>query len=165
MRQGGNLFAKRHQGYMFSILMLVLDNFILSLGFPSKDNYLPRVRKGYKSFHSMSDPTAIILIWIFTQIQKRADMTSRLIGLGHSNHPPSPVRPKWSVPSHMTFLVARSQTAQPPGSHPQTLWVVTHSQQVASLDGEFTPLQRCSQHNQQPQLTGRVYLWGMRHTC
>ena len=53
---------------MFSILMLVLDNLILSLGFHSQDNYLPRNRKGYESYHNMIDPTAIVLIWIFTQI-------------------------------------------------------------------------------------------------
>ena len=47
---------------MFSILMLVLDNFILSLGFRSQDNYLPRDRKGYESFHSMTEPTAIVPI-------------------------------------------------------------------------------------------------------
>ena len=91
---GGNPFTKQHQSYMFSILMLVLDNFILSLGFRSQDNYLPRDRKSYKSFHSMINPTAIVLIWIFTQIQKRADMTNRLIGLGLSNHSSSTVRTK-----------------------------------------------------------------------
>ena len=44
--QRGNSFTKQHQGYMFSILMLVLDNFILSLSFHNQDNYLPRYRKG-----------------------------------------------------------------------------------------------------------------------
>ena len=34
----------------------------LSLGFRSQDNYFPRDRKDYKSFHSMIDPTAIVLI-------------------------------------------------------------------------------------------------------
>ena len=62
--------------------MLVLDNFILSLGFRSQDKYFPRDRKDYEFFHGMIDPTAIVLICIFTQIQMRADMTSRLIGPG-----------------------------------------------------------------------------------
>ena len=74
--------------------MLVLDNFILSLGFCSQNNYLPRDRKGYESFPSMIDPTAIILIWIFTQIQKRADMTSRMIRSSLSDRPFSPVSAK-----------------------------------------------------------------------
>ena len=74
--------------------MLVLDNFILSLGFRCQDNCLPRNRKGYKSFPSMIDPTAIFLIWIFTQVQKRADTTSWLIGLGLSDCLSSPVRAK-----------------------------------------------------------------------
>ena len=74
--------------------MLVLDNFILSLGFRSQDNYLPRDRKGLESFHSMIDPTAIIIIWIFAQIQKKVDMTSRLIRSILSNRLSSPVRTK-----------------------------------------------------------------------
>ena len=41
---------------MFSLVMQVLDNFILSLGFYSQDDNLSRDRKGYKSFHSMIDP-------------------------------------------------------------------------------------------------------------
>ena len=53
---GENPFTKQHQGYMFNILMLVLDNFILPLDFCSQDNYLPRDRKGYVSFHGMIDP-------------------------------------------------------------------------------------------------------------
>ena len=65
-------------------------------------------------------------------------MISRLIRLGLSDHPSSPVRAKWSVVNHVTFLVARSQTAQLPRSHPQALQVATHSQQVASLE-EFYP--------------------------
>ena len=143
MYLGRNPFAEQHQGYMFSMLMLVLDNFILSLGFPSQDNYLPRNRNGYKSFHSMSDPTVIVLIWIFIQIQKRADMASRLIGLSLFNCSPSPVRAKWSVTSHMTFLVSRSQTAQPLGSHLQVLQVTIHSQQVVSLGFVFFFLPLC----------------------
>ena len=74
--------------------MQVLDNFILSLGFCSQDIYLPRNRKGYESFHSMIDSTAIVLNWIFTQIQKRADMTSQWIRSVLSNCLSSPVRAK-----------------------------------------------------------------------
>ena len=43
--------------------MLMVDSFnlILSLGFHSQDNYLPRDRKENKSFLSMIDPSAIAL--------------------------------------------------------------------------------------------------------
>ena len=39
-------------------------------------------------------------------------------------------------------IVAKSLTAQQPGSCPQALWITTHGQQVALFVGEdFTPLQ------------------------
>ena len=123
---------------MFSILMLVLDNFILSLGFCSQDNYLLRDRKGYESFHSMIDPTAIIFNWIFIQIKRRADMTSWLIELSFSNRPFSPVRAKVECCELHKLFSHQSQTAQASGSYPQALWVATHGQQVASL-GFFSP--------------------------
>ena len=41
--------------------MLVVDDLILSLGFPFQDNYSLRDTKEYKSFLSMIDPTAIPL--------------------------------------------------------------------------------------------------------
>ena len=56
-------------------------------------------------------------------------MTSQVISSSLSNCPLSPVRSKWSVATHLTTLVARSQTAHPPKSHPQALW-------VACLEGE-----------------------------
>ena len=110
------------------------------MGFRSQDNYLPRDRKGYKYFHSMIDPTTIVLIWIFPQIQKRADMTSRLIRSGFFNRLSSPVRAKVECCESHDFLVARLQTVQPPGSLPQVLRVATHGQQVASLWVEGLPL-------------------------
>ena len=50
MYLGGNPFTWQHNGYMFSILMPGLGHFILSLGFCSQENYLPRDRKGYETF-------------------------------------------------------------------------------------------------------------------
>ena len=55
---------------MFGILMLMFDYFILSLGFHFQDNYLPRDRKDYKSYHSMTDPIAIVLIQIYVKSER-----------------------------------------------------------------------------------------------
>ena len=111
---------------MFNILMLVLDNFILSLAFCSQDNYFTKDRKGFESFHSMIDPIAIILIWIFTQIQKMADMTSHLIGSGLSDPPSSLVRAKMGCcESHNLFscqitdcTATRTLSSSITGHHP-----------------------------------------------
>ena len=126
--------------------------------FVPKINYLPWDRKGYESFHSMIDPTAIVLIWIFTQIQKRADMNSRLIGSGLFDCPSSPGRAKveyWELHDlfscqvtdcSVTSILSSSIT----GHHPRP---------TGSLDVFlffFTPLQRCSRRILQPQPTGWV---------
>ena len=51
----------------------------------------------------------------------------------------------------MTFLVVRSQTNQPPGFHPQALWVVTtHGQQVASLRGFYSSVEVRSVYSTAP---------------
>ena len=112
--------------------MLVLDNFILSLGFCSQDNYLPRNRKGYKSFHSMIDPTVIVLIWIFTQTQKRAGMTSRLIRVALSDSPSSPVKAKVECcKSHDLFSY---QVTDSPATRISPLNITDcHPQQTGSL--------------------------------
>ena len=132
---------------MFNILMLVLDNFILSLGFCSQDNYLPRNKERYESFHNMIDPTTIILIWIFTQTQKRADMTSRLIGSGLFNHPSSPVRAKEERYKWQDLFSCQVTDCSAITSH--------HPRLTGRFVGGGTPLQRCSQHILQPQLTVR----------
>ena len=46
---------------LHSILMLMVDSLILSLGFHSQDNYSLRDRKEYRSFLSMIDPTVTAL--------------------------------------------------------------------------------------------------------
>ena len=134
--------------------MLVLNNFILSLGFHSQDNYLPKDRKDYKSFHSMIDPTVIVLIWIFTQIQKRADMTSWLIGLGLSDHPSSPVRAK--VECSESDKIFSCQVIDCSATRILFSSITgCHSQPTGSLIVFFfTPLQSCSWHILQPQPTG-----------
>ena len=55
---------RQHQGYMFGLFILVSDYFILSLGFRSQDNYLPRDRKGYESYNRMIDPISVVLVQI-----------------------------------------------------------------------------------------------------
>ena len=50
----------------------------------------------------------------------------------------------------MTFLVARSQTAQLLGSHPQALWVATHGQQVALLWGFYPSAEMQSAYSTAP---------------
>ena len=144
----GNSFALQHHSNMFRILMLVLDNFILSLGFRSQDNYLPRDRKGYESFHSMIDPTAIILILICTQIQNRADMTNRLIRLGLSNHLSKPVRAKVKCcESHDCFSCQVTDCS------------------ATRIPSYFTLLQRCSWRILQPKLTGQMVQWEFMQWC
>ena len=49
----------------------MFDYFILlSLGFLSQDNHLPRDRRDYKSYYSMIDPTAIVLIQIYVKSER-----------------------------------------------------------------------------------------------
>ena len=70
--KGETHLPKQHQGYMFGILIVMFDYFILFCpwGFRSQDNYLPRDRKDYKSYHSMIDPTAIVLIQIYAKSER-----------------------------------------------------------------------------------------------
>ena len=135
--------------------MLVLDNFILSLGFHSQDNYLPWDRKGYESFHSMINPTPIILIWIFTQILNRAEMTSRLIGSGLSNCLSSPVKAKVKCCESYDFFSCQVTNCS-------ATWILSssitgcHPRPIGSLVGGGDHLQRCSQRILQPQSTGQT---------
>ena len=145
MYLGEKPFANQHQGYIFRILMLVLDNFILSLVFRFQDNYLPRDRKGYGSFHSMSDPTAIVLIWIFTQIQKKADMTSWMIRLDLSDSPSSPVRAKVECCESRDFYRCQVTDCSATRILPSSI-TGCHPQPTGSIIGlgVVTPLQRWS---------------------
>ena len=122
---------------MFSILILVLDNFILSLGFRSQDNYLPWVRKGYNLSTAWltQQPSSSFGFWHKSKrgLTWPADWLNWASLATHLAQQGS----KWSVVSHMTFLVATSQTVQPLGSHPQALWVTTQGEQVASWGGGY----------------------------
>ena len=83
--------------------------------------------------------------------------TSRLIRLGPIRPPVRPSKGQSGVLQAIDHSVARSMTAQPPGIRPSALQVATHGQQVASLGGGLTPLQRCSRYILQPQPTGWTY--------
>ena len=82
--------------------------------------------------------------------------TSRLIGSGPIRPPFRPSKGQSDVLHAIDHSVTRSMTAQPPGIRPSTLRVTTHGQQVASLGGGLTPLQRCSRRILQPQPTVRL---------
>ena len=129
---------------MFSILMQVLYNFILSLGFHSQDKYLPRNRKGYESFHGMIDPTAIFLTWPVDWLD-RASLDC----------PSSPAKAKvgcckscdlfsWQVTDCSATRIPSSSIT---GRHPQS----TGSLVVCF----FTPLQNCSRRILQSQPSGQ----------
>ena len=81
--------------------------------------------------------------------------TSRLIGSGPIRPPVRPSKGQSGVLQAIDHSVTGSMTAQPPGIRPSALRVATHGQQVASLGGGLTPLQRCSRRILQPQPTGR----------
>ena len=94
----------------------------LSLGFHFHDSYSPKGRKGYKSFLTMIDPIAIILIQIFAKIRKKPDMTSQLIRSGLSDHLSIPVRAKVECcKSHDLFSCSatRIPSSSITGHHPQ----------------------------------------------
>ena len=125
--------------------MLMIDNLnLLPLCFHSQDNYSLRGRKGYRCSLKMIDLTAIILIQIFVKIWKRTNMTSRLIRLGLSDHPSTPVRAKvecckshdlfscWVMDCSATRIPSSSIT----GHHPWSMGSLT-------VVG-FTPQPRCS---------------------
>ena len=113
----GSALGKTHQGYIVNILMLVIDNLVLSLDFHSQDNYSPRTERsiGLSSVWLTLQPLPSNSEFL-PKHWKRANMTSWLIRSGLSDYLSNPV--KWSVASHMISLVARSRTAQPPGSCP-----------------------------------------------
>ena len=129
--------------------------FYFNPGFCSQNNYLPWDRKGYESFNSIIDPTTIIHIWIFTQIQKRADMTSRLSGSGLSDCPSSPVRAKVECcESHDLFSCQVTDCSAT--RIPSSSLMGRHPWPTGSLvGGGVTPLQRCNRRILQPQLTGQ----------
>ena len=83
--------------------------------------------------------------------------TSRLIGSGPIRPPVSPSKGQSDVLQAIDHSVTGSMTAQPPGIRLSALRVATYGQQVASLGGGLTPLQRCSRRILQPQPTGRQY--------
>ena len=59
----------------------------------------------------------------------------------------TPSKGQSSVLQAIDHSVARSMTAQPPGSRPSALRVAAHGQQAIPLAGGFTPRQRCSQYS------------------
>ena len=153
---GENPFAWQHQGYMLSILMMVLDNFILSLEFLK-----------ITTCAGTEKATSLSTVWLtlqtsssfrfFTLIQKKADMTSRLIGSDLSNQQSSPVRAKVECcKSHNLFSchvtdcsATRISSSSIMGCH---LWPTGRL-----IGGGLTPLQRCSWGILQPQLTGQPF--------
>ena len=56
-----NPFTEENQRSIISIFMLTIDGYIVFLGFRSQDNYSSMDREGYRSFLSMTDPTAIAI--------------------------------------------------------------------------------------------------------
>ena len=169
----GNPFAQGNQGYIISILMLMIDGYIVLLGFNSQDNYSSRDRKGYGSFLSMIDSTAIALIQILSKIWNRADMTSLLIGLGLSDCPSSSVRAKVEycksrdlfdcqvVDCSATRILSSSIMGHytwPTGSLIGSCVCVGREREWESL----IPLQRCSWLMLQSQPTGCRIFWSWK---
>ena len=142
---GRNPFTKGYQGYIISILMLMIDSYIEFLGFHSQDNYLPRDRKMYRSFLSMWPYSHHPLIQIFSKIWKRADMTSWLIESGSSDCSYCPVRAKVEYCKSCDLLGYQVMSCSATSILFSSM-MGHHPRLAGSLIGEWglTPKHRCS---------------------